>query len=34
MNIEEISTFQVQAEDVPEDIPITNLPLMTFVKRQ
>jgi len=26
MNIEEISTVQVQAEDVPEDIHITNLP--------
>jgi hypothetical protein len=26
MNIEEISTVQVQAEDVPEDILITNLP--------
>lgn len=27
MNIEEIYTIQVQAEDVLEDIPITNLPI-------
>jgi len=25
MNIKEISTVQVHAEDAPEDIPITNL---------